>query len=97
MATFFCWPLYLIKQAKFLICYGSGKFQNDLDHQDLVLVTVHFTKLSGVSCAVVTNLSVSNITHVKCNCNSSQTNKKSSNVFADKDQSCQPYKAKSAR
>jgi hypothetical protein len=33
--------LPLIKQAKFLICDSSGKFQNDLDDQDLMLATVH--------------------------------------------------------
>jgi hypothetical protein len=32
--------LGLIKQAKFLICDSSGKFQNDLDDQDLMLATV---------------------------------------------------------
>jgi hypothetical protein len=32
--------LALIKQAKFLICDSSGKFQNDLDDQDLMLATV---------------------------------------------------------
>jgi hypothetical protein len=29
-----------IKQAKFVICDSSGKFQNDLDDQDLMLATV---------------------------------------------------------
>jgi hypothetical protein len=32
--------LALIKRAKFLICGSSGKFQNDLDDQDLMLATV---------------------------------------------------------
>jgi hypothetical protein len=34
--------LTLIKQTKFLICDSSGKFQNDLDDQDLMLATVLF-------------------------------------------------------
>jgi hypothetical protein len=33
--------LALIKQAKFFICDSSGKCQNDLDDQDLMLATVH--------------------------------------------------------
>jgi hypothetical protein len=33
--------LAVIKQAKFFICNSSGKFQNDLGGQDLMLATVH--------------------------------------------------------
>jgi hypothetical protein len=32
--------LALMKQEFFLICGSSGKFQNDLDDQDLMLATV---------------------------------------------------------
>jgi hypothetical protein len=38
--------LALIKQAKFLICDSSGKFQNDLDDQDLMLTTVRTLRAS---------------------------------------------------
>jgi hypothetical protein len=36
--------LALLKQAKFLICDSGGKFQNDLDDQDLMLATVHYSR-----------------------------------------------------
>jgi hypothetical protein len=36
------WTLALIKQVKFLICDSCGKFQSDLDDQDLMLATVHY-------------------------------------------------------
>jgi hypothetical protein len=32
--------LAVIKQAEFLICNSSGKFQNDFGDQDLILATV---------------------------------------------------------
>jgi hypothetical protein len=53
----------LIKQATFLICDSSRKFQNDLDDQDLMLATVP-TFLSLSSCGqgilAVTFMSIEN-------------------------------------
>jgi hypothetical protein len=42
----------IIKQAKFLICDSSGKFQNDLDDQDLMLATVpaYVSVVHRISC-----------------------------------------------
>jgi hypothetical protein len=42
----------IIKQAKFLICDSSGKFQNNLDDQDLMLATVptHVSVVHRISC-----------------------------------------------
>jgi hypothetical protein len=46
--------LVLIKQANFLICNSSGKFQNDLDGQDLMLASVHFCAIK-LSTILMTN------------------------------------------
>jgi hypothetical protein len=39
--------LALIKQATSLICDSSGKFQNDLDDQNLMVATVHYLYMLG--------------------------------------------------